>query len=401
MTHKKSVEALLDAYGRLVTSERAGANKSLFSKTRSIIECKFRGVPQSLAETDGRIPFVYTLSMGLCQQLFDLDMERFYKEPRYFLENWLRIAIFHFENFPDCSVYERFLPMWMGEGFEATLFGGRLIWKKDKDPCVDCNHIVIGDRDDLKRIKEPDFYSSGNMPLLLRFYKQLKDMVEGHQIQLGFKDWHYGPMAMLIYLRGFENALCDLITEREFAREILHFIVSSQVKWCGERDRFLGGAREHGALLYNDTACVPNISPRIYRETILPYEKMLREQFGTIAYYHNCGPIDPFLTDIRDLRKIDMIHSGPYSDYREVGKTFASHAPIELHLHPEKDFVKCDEQEFVKRLQEIKDTYASLGVNAYCVRLSSYSHVDLSLENNVRKLRRWCELSQNVLMDQF
>ena len=120
---------------------------------------------------------------------------------------------------------------------------------------------------------------------------------------------------------------------------------------------------------------------------------------GEDNYYHDCGPIDPFLEKISEFKSIDLIHSGPFSNYKKVGEFFCKRTPIELHLRPVEDFVYCSEEDFRNRLLKIREVYSKLGVRSYYIRLTSYSHPELSVNENMTKLKKWCDISNEILLN--
>ncbi|MBD3306766.1 hypothetical protein GF339_10105 [candidate division KSB3 bacterium] len=389
---------LLKTYIRICDSEKNVENVGYFQQTRSILMEKFRGVPKPLTETGGKIPFVYWLSLDLWRDLLQLDIERYYTDPLYYLEHWLRMRIFYVEHFEDCNCCEKFIPIWLGEGFEAALFGCQRVYSSAHEPAIDRSYKVLETPENLTRLKLPEFSDHPQMDLARKFYREIKNVVDEYGIEVGFVDWHYGPTALAIFLRGFENLMLDFPLHPGFVADLMAFIVEARMRWSRERDAFLGTPRPTGGLMYNDDVCTPNISPNIYTQQILPYEQQLHDFYGSLAYYHNCGPIDPFLPDIKTFPRIELLHSGPFSDYRTVGEHFHATSPIELHLRPEQDLISCSEEDFTQRLRRIKADYADLGVNAYYVRITTYSHPNLTTAQNVAKLQRWCALSKQILL---
>ena len=395
----RKIQDLLKKYVKICNSEKNKENKSYFKKTKSIILDKFRGVPKDLCKIDNVVPFVYWLGLDLWRDIFNINIERFYKDPLYYLENWLKIKIFYFENFNDYNCFENFIPLWLGEGFEATFFGCKLKYSDDREPGIDRKYILIEEPKDLNKLSIPNFYNSKPMNLAVKFYNDISKIVSDYGIEVGFVDWHYGPTALCNYIRGFENISLDFLLNKEFAKELMEFVVLSRIEWSKERDKFLSTKRREGCIISNDDVCVPNVSPKIYSELIFPYEYKLHEFYGNFSYYHDCGPMDPFLEKIGEFKNIDLIHSGPFSNYKKVGEFFCKRTPIELHLRPVEDFVYCSEEDFRNRLLKIREVYSKLGVRSYYIRLTSYSHPELSVNENMTKLKKWCDISNEILLN--
>ncbi len=389
------ISDLLKKYLRIVNSQRNNSNRLFYRKTRSIIIDKFRGIPKDI--TGDKVPFIYWIGLDIAREIFDIDIGRMYREPLYYLECWLKIKIFYFENFEDCNYFDNFIPIWLGEGFEATFFGCRLKYDKDKEPSVDRNFLIIKDPEKINSITIPDFAQSEAFDFAFDFYFKIKNIVDSYGVETGFFDWHYGPTALCNYLRGFENLSLDFLINKPAIINLMNLVINSRIKWSRHRSKILDSLKIADAVISNDDVCIPNVSPAIYRELIFPFEEKLNEFYGNFSYYHNCGPIDPFLEDVVKLKNIDMIHCGPYSDFRKIGQLFVGKSSIELHLHPEKDFIYMDEENFRRRLKDIKNYYGSIGVKSYCIRLTSYSHPNMSMRESISKLKLWCEISKEIL----
>ncbi len=392
----KEIPKLINEYIRILYSNRNNSNKSFYNDTDSIILDKFRGIPRQIK--DEKIPFIFWLGLDIWKDLFNINIEKMYKDPKYYLECWLKIKIFYFNNFNDCNYYGNLIPLWLGEGFESTFLGCRLKYSKIAEPSVNRDYILVKDHNDLKKMKLPDFENSASMNHAINFFNSVNFLLGDSELRANFPDWHYGPTAMCNYLRGFKNLSLDFLTNKPLVDELMQFVIDSRMKWSETRSRIIDDDKPNGAIISNDDVSVPNVSPNIFRELIFPYEKILNEFYGYFSYYHNCGPIDPFLDDISNINGIRMIHSGPFSDFKKIGEIFSSKAAIELHLHPDRDFINCSEEDFRKRLIDIKTYYDEIGVKAYCIRLTSYSHPSMSISENIEKLKGWCRIASNILL---
>jgi hypothetical protein len=391
------INDLIEKYINIVNSERNEKNRLYYKKTRSIITDKFRGVPKSTE--NGKVPFINWLGLDLWQDLLGINVERMYKDPVYYLNCWLRKKIFYFENFNDCNYFDNFIPIWLGEGYEATFFGCKLLYFKDREPSIDRNYILIKEYKDFNKLGAPDFNNSKPMSNVIDFYNKIKKIVSDNGMEVGFYDWNYGPTALCNYIRGFENFSLDFLTNKQFVRDLMQFIINTRMKWSKERNKILNADKIKDAVISNDDVSVPNVPPGVYKELIFPYEKQLSQYYNNFSYYHNCGPIDPFLDEVIKFKEIDMIHCGPFSDFKKMGQLFKDKSSIELHLHPVKDFIDADEEDFKKRLQDISSYYNNIEVKSYCIRLTSYSHPKLSTNENINKLKRWCDISKKILLN--
>ena len=391
----KVILNLLKEYLKIYNSEKNKRNKKYFRETKSIILNRWRGIPKKTNELEGKIPFVYWIGEDFWRAMFNIDFERLYTEPLYYLENWLKIKLFYFKNFDDCNCYENFIPIWLGTGFEASLFGSKRKYSKNQEPVLDPNYILIKDYKDLDKLREPSFYDNEHMKIAIKFYKDISRVVNDYGIEVGFVEWQMGPTNICSSLRGFENLFLDFILNKKFVKKLIDTVVKSQINWSKSRDNFLGYKRKFGAIISNDEVSTPNLSPKIYSDLIFPYEYKICKYFGGFRYYHNCGPIDPFLEKISEFR-VDLMHSGPYSDYKEVGKIFFNKAAIEVYL-PKGE--RLDGRNFRNKLLEVKKNYSELGVESYYIRWTNYYNSEMSINGNIEYLKEKCSISKKVLLN--
>ena len=364
-----SLTDLLKKYIKIHNSDRNIENKKYFEKTRSIIINRTRYVPKNLDEIDNNIPFMYWIDDGMWKYIFNVNLERLYKEPLYYLENWLKCRIFYYENFNDCSYFDSFIPIWLGLGFETTFFGCRMKYNPDEEPVIDFQHLVLNNYEDLKKLKIPDFYNNDSMEIAFKFYDEIKNFVSEYGIEAGFFDWNLSPLNLCNYLRGLLNISLDFKLNKEFVRNLMDFLVACRIDWSKKRDEFLGVKRKNGGQLLNDPISVPNLSPDTYSELVFPYEKQIHDFYGSISYFHSCGPLEQFLNVMKDFKNMELLHSGPYTDYKKIFELFGSKSPIELFL-PKRD--RWEKEDLKNKLIEIKESSLKFGVKSFLVRYTSF-----------------------------
>lgn len=383
-------------YRRIVDSERNRWNISLFEDTTSIIEIKFRGIPARQKVPGDPVPFIASMGNDMVQNMFDLDMIRYYHEPLYFLEKWLQIQRFHFENIPDNNVFTEYVPLWLGEGFEATLFGCKTEWSSKCDPVVRDGFAWIQDNTDISALALPDFGRGEPMQRAKRFYRELIPLLADYGLRPAFKTWHYGPMAMALYLRGYQNFLMDILTAPEFAKEVLDYIVRAQLAWTHARNEYDLSHQVTDTVLYNDVVSGGNISPEAYEQIVIPAEQALCGPGVRVSYYHNCGPVDNFVDIIQRNLNVRMMHAGPYSDFGRVAARFGPGSAIEHHLHPERDFLHADDAWFGRLVRSLSDIRHKNNVIASVMRLSVYQSPYLEVAKVLEKVRRFIQIKNKI-----
>lgn len=119
------------------------------------------------------------------------------------------------------------------------------------------------------------------------------------------------------YLRGFEEFLLGLHSDRSFAHRLLRIVTDIQMR---RTENFL---REAGPYIQvfktSDDLCgqlSPLISPSMYREMIKPYHReyfaLVRSLTDARILLHCCGNVRPLLPELIDTG-IDIIHPFQFS----------------------------------------------------------------------------------------
>jgi len=100
----------------------------------------------------------------------------------------------------------------------------------------------------------------------------------------------YSPFTHYVELIGYENALVSLLSDPEKAHALLDRLTLASVTWGV-------GQAEHGVdavLMSSAFAGGPFLSPRMYRQFVLPYERRVTDAIkatGVPVYTHTCGSI--------------------------------------------------------------------------------------------------------------
>ncbi|MGC8778355.1 MAG: uroporphyrinogen decarboxylase family protein [Candidatus Caldatribacteriaceae bacterium] len=109
------------------------------------------------------------------------------------------------------------------------------------------------------------------------------------------------------YLRGFENFLVDLMTNRDFALRLMEGMYRYQLE---RYSLFLQEVGEYLDVIFvgDDLATAESVimSPKVYREMVKPFH---REYFANLKklapqarlLYHSCGSIAPFVPDLMEV----------------------------------------------------------------------------------------------------
>ncbi|MEM2489231.1 MAG: uroporphyrinogen decarboxylase family protein [Thermoplasmata archaeon] len=133
------------------------------------------------------------------------------------------------------------------------------------------------------------------------------------------------------YLRGYANFLIDLVKRKNFA----HHLEEKLLEYHKKNLKFwLEGAKDYVQIVVfggDDlgTQTGPQISPKVYREMIQPYQKELyqyvKKNSNLFVFLHSCGSIYHLLPDIIDAG-VDIINpvqiSAKYMDPIKLKREF-------------------------------------------------------------------------------
>ena len=106
-------------------------------------------------------------------------------------------------------------------------------------------------------------------------------------------------------LRGYEQFMIDLLTERELAEALLEMLLEAYLRRVDAYAPALRGSVD--VVLFNDdlgTQQGPIISPEIYRELIKPRQAKLfahaKKAFDAPILFHSCGAVSEFIFDLAE-----------------------------------------------------------------------------------------------------
>lgn len=383
---KQQIKDLIEQYLEIVHSQKNQKNKLYWERVDAWNRDMWRGIPKA-----GRsVPFTIAPDNSLWSHILNVDLRNYYDNPKTYLETQLRLKIYHSNNFDDNTYFTNELYIWFGVITELSFFNAPIVFYPYKEGWIEGN--VIKEYADLEKLRIPNFYKSGLMPKIHRYYEVLNEYADG-KLRVMFPEWVRGPFCIATHLRGMQNILMDTILNPDFIHRFMQFLIESQKHWTQERNTFLKTELKT-CKLYNDEIDAPSISPKVYKELIFPYEKALSDYYGEVAYWHSCGNTTKFLEQINQLTNLRMFHCGPWTSYAQAAKIMDTTTALDICLNPQKDVLEADEQHMIKKLEDIKNTCDGL---AYFVRADGFM-LEGDLELVLGKIRQWNQVASRVLL---
>lgn len=197
-------------------------------------------------------------------------------------------------------------------------------------------------------------------------------------------NWGPSPLRSIIGFMGMENAYIAMASEPEWFHKLMEFVTADAIRlyryeeenghmflnngntligsgnWCFTRELpqkdFTGKVRSIDTWIHMNAEEACDISPAMFREFILPYQKRIAREFGLI-YYGCCEPTSKFwdhgINEIANVRKVSI---SPWCDEKFMGERLAGKKII--YSRKPKDYLylgthtTLDEEAFRKNIRE-------------------------------------------------
>lgn len=377
-----SIRSLVERYVEIVKSSRNQANARLWDHSHTWERANWRALPNK--------PFRFVMDPArvFVAQALGFSLVDYYENPEAHLAGWLKQMIYRFEQFDDNTYFPPYYAPWWGIVTEASFFGIPVVFRSDKDPVLDA--CLLEDKGALDHMRLPDFYTSGLMPQVIEFTRVGQELLGG-EIKSLFPTWARGPLSTAMSLRGMERLLVDMLDDPAFVHRVMRFVTDARKSWLTERARFLNQPVQP-ALLFNDEIGAPLLSPRLYREFVLPYEKELAEFQGGVFYWHSCGNSTVLIKDIATLPGLQMFHVGPQTDLKTAINILPPQVNLDICVQDVRDVYEASDEMMHTQLRDIGNI---AGSRRYFVRADEFAVIH-TLEQDLAKMVRWVEIAREV-----
>ncbi|MGD8291500.1 MAG: uroporphyrinogen decarboxylase family protein [Desulfobacterales bacterium] len=243
------------------------------SKDYSSFQEGVRRFENAMAGIPDRVPVVSQIHEFAMRQL-GIPAKEFYTNPEILAAGTLEVQEKYGIDVPvlDYDVYN----------IEAEAIGQEVKYSEHDMPDVDRTKPLICGRDDLNKIRTPDFGSDGRFPKVVEMNRIFRKLIGGSEITIRF----CAPFSLAANIRGLEQLLMDIYMDPDFVRDMFDRIVEEvlapwilHLKKVFPRVKSISGDDAYGSL--------PIVNPDIIREWIVPYVLRLRELCGPEIYVPN------------------------------------------------------------------------------------------------------------------
>lgn len=201
------------------------------------------------------------------------------------------------EKFADAQflAYETFHPdiivMMADLLIEAEALGNQLKFLEDS-LCISKTY-ALKDKENLNNLTIPNPEEDGRMPYYIDACKRVKEKIKDSAVGSVV----CGPWSIAIALREAEVLIRDCSKDPQFVHSLMEFTTQAASTYALAVYSKTGA----GVSFSEAPASCSLISPKIYRQFVLPYHKRLMEEMHSkkiSVTLHVCGYVDPIMEDL-------------------------------------------------------------------------------------------------------
>lgn len=278
--------------------------------------------------------FIIYIGRTVYGNLLNFTQKEFFEDAHKSVAAQLREKLFVHHVLEEDTPFNLNVGVDLGTALEATLFGLNYVYPGTADPTYE-NRVLLQQLSDYKKLAMPDFFKSGWMPEAHRLYNEIQDISKG-RLDVYMPGWARGPWSMATILRGFTGVFEDYVDDEDELAKFLMFIANARIHFEKQRCKFLGiepnnldrrwtycsYRLNYNSDIFEDEVDGALFSAALNRDIIIPAQKKLSDFYGgRISYYHSCGDLTNFLSDIATLNVCRYQHVSP--------KTFESYALLD------------------------------------------------------------------------
>jgi len=270
-------------------------------------------------QKDDRVTFELQLTLPEISRVMSYDLDRFYQDRDFNFEKTLEYRLWHLENIPDDSPFIGIYEMdYACHSLEYSMFGIMPKWIPGEYPAY--GDPIIENRDDLKKLKVPNFFEDGYMPRVIEDYHRYVEELDG-RLEVGIRKSVQGPFQTATGLHGQQNVYMEEVLDPDFVRELMEFAFEFHKGWVSGWEKL--HERSYGTFNIGDDDIDTRftVSPKVFRNLVLPIHKKYGETFEGI-HWHSCGDTNNVMVDIASIPNIKLLEMGPKDDARAAAELF-------------------------------------------------------------------------------
>lgn len=235
-----------------------------------------------------QVPVAPHVSGSFISHFVGIRQKDYYSSPRTMLHAQLEVCErFHgfFMPFPDFSPVT-----------EISAIGSEIVFPEDDSPWP--KQALIRRPEDIEKLQVPDPYNDGLMAKAISYYRYMSENFK-KDVPVGFYGT-LGPFDIASLLRGPTEFMLDLYRNREFAHKLLKLTAETCIVWLKVQEEVAG--QPERVKIADDFPGF--LSPKMFREFVLPYTKMIfeKQKRTVVRWWHSdadrAGSIIDFLPEM-------------------------------------------------------------------------------------------------------
>lgn len=196
----------------------------------------------------------------------------------------------------------------------AAIYGVPFRYEKDQWPASE--HFSLPE-DQMKNLQAPDLTRNSFYQSILQ---QVEWIAENEGKVHGFMNWQ-GVLNNAQRIRG-QELFMDMLTNPDATKNLLNSVCTTMIVAA----KTLQQKQNKNGIKYTFftvSNCLVNmLSPELYQEFILPFDKKIANSFETVGI-HNCAwNANPYLEDYATVPKVGYIDMGIESDMKKARTLF-------------------------------------------------------------------------------
>lgn len=324
-------------------------------------------------------------------RLWNLDTPRFYSDPLYYVEMVLRQKLWRWDNFPqDTAPITLEIPASQSMYPEYTLLGMELSFSPEGIPTLQTDHPMTR-CPDMSLLQPVDFYTSGWMPRILRWWNQVNDIISGRLKVVNAMTWWRGCLDLAMQLRGYEALILDIVERPQFVHDLLKFITEQRCRWWQAYSQHFGLPLQPTDI-GEDWLNVPFISPGFFRDFVLPRYLEMEAFHDGIANIHSCGDqtsLQRYFLEIKSLKNYEV---SPWTNLDRSLVNLPADKKLMIGIHPN-GVLFAPPEKMEAQLREIAEKCA--GRN-YDIGTSGLTPILENSQAFIHQINTWIQIVHNI-----
>ena len=324
--------------------------------------------------------------------IFGYDVNRYYSDPLFHIEQTLRQRLWRWEHFPDDDAPLTLdLPAQLSYYVEFTVVGLEMEISPRGVPLIQTDHPLTR-APDLRLLRPIDFATSGWMPRVLRWYHDLSRLSAGRLNVTFGSAWWRGCLDLAIQLRGYDNLIADMVERPAFVHGLLQWLVEQRCRWYDAYYRYFG-LKPGPVSIADDWLNVPFISPAMFADFVLPRYLEIERYHGGITGIHSCGNQTPLQRYLLEIKSLPTLEVSPWTDLQQTLRNVPAEKSLGISVHPN-DVLCATPEDIETRLRFITTSCAG---RRYSIGTSGLTPIRDTVDDFVARIRTWMATAFQVL----